>query len=146
MIWHQIFWISSLIMFFIKPLLHHRYKWLLSNLLASCMFQVWWFRKHQSSPRLGVFQTVHSMCKLYCSEKRVFYGKTFYWLQWINILGIYNNGLKYFQKEHSYFYAPVFSQDFTSSFILSYTPSIFGSWKKTHYTKIMLVGPYNCFN
>ena len=121
LIWHQSFWISSFILFLIL-LLHHRYKWLLSNLLANCRFQVWWFRKHQSSPRLEVFQTVHSMCKLYCSEKRVFYGKIYYWLQCMNVVVISNNRLKYFQKEHSYFYSTVFSKDFTSSFILSYTP------------------------
>ena len=41
LIWLQSFWISSFIMFLIKLLLHHRYKWLLSNLMAKSMFQVW---------------------------------------------------------------------------------------------------------
>ena len=82
---YQKFGISSFILLIIL-LLHHMYKWLLSNLLAKGMFQVWWFRKHQSLPRRVVFQTAHSMCKLYCSEKRVYHGKIHYWLQWINIV------------------------------------------------------------
>ena len=67
-------------------MLHHMYKWLLSNLLAVRMYQVWRFRKLPCSPLHFYMQIAHSMCKVYCSAKDVFYGKIHYWLQWRCIL------------------------------------------------------------
>ena len=54
------------------------YKWLLSNLLALHMYQVWRFRKLPCSPLRFYMQIAHSMCKAYCSAKEVFHGKIHY--------------------------------------------------------------------
>ena len=67
-------------------MLHRTYKWLLSYLLAVRMYQVWRFRKLPCSPLHFYMQIAHSMCKVYCSAKDVFYGKIHYWLQWRCIL------------------------------------------------------------